>query len=779
MANPILGSFDELTDKFGTTIADMTVDFKLSLLRPWTTGWAMGAQFVTAVFMTIIGVGLFLLDLVVRQTLFIDVIGNAYQSALDWIYQFVNPMWIAMFALAIVITRMFVGDKLILENPKTKSGKIVGMKFEDRTFFDNFNEKGSFGKKVLNQLKNSLFLLIIIAVMMANPFLILEWLFNFVTSMSNQITSHGDGQGTVASIDGVVVPVLQMVNFGAVLGDACNQQWSRTLAGGGDVTKLGCLTSDQQSAASPGAETVITAIIGLVLLVALAYFSWQIFKKTTWFYVMVLLHVAKVPWVAAARLARPGSEREKLDSIKDAFTDAAAATAWLLGAIAIASAGPGLLMMIGTALVEAGMPAFIALSLVAVAYAAAGWAFKEFYGKKLGIKDKRLVVIEEPGTQGWGDFYSNYMVPVHESWTEAFGRGGHRDADEAAAVAAGGESVNEPGKQGVPVVSAYEAAAIDAATGVVDFVPTSVSASSTSIVVNKDLGAVTVAGAPRVSGQGQGQRLSAGVRLVGDGAKQTFDVNNGVAVDDAESVHYAVGMEPNGTGQPQVDASSNGGRHSAAAPSVSGGAKASLNGYGVQAGAVAGALPAGVDGSGPAGDKALVDADVVNTATTGAGSGSQTPEDRRESLAERHRRSIELLNSDGETSPAGDKTAVAEDLVDVATGGLMENAQGLSNLDDAAAEAFIRHQSDLREAGDHGGDAQRASVGSSESSFLDADRMTAEWEDTVVLARTLGVELKTHVVDSNSRVDVVIESSDNEGNNTLGLNLNKGFGDNI
>lgn len=765
MANPLI-DFIDITDRYGTRLVDLTVDVTSSAFAGLSVPFAVGTSLIVVAFMVVISYGLLLLDLVIRQTLFINTVGDVYEAALQWIYQYVNPWQIASIAVLVLIGRMWIVQKFKTQVGPDKSRRIVGLQFETRTLSSDFNAKDSFGKQVFNQLGNTTLLLGVIALLMANPFAIIGWLMNFASTLAGQLSSSGGSSDSTRSVavDGVVAPVLQMVNYGSSLGQSCSEQWSRTLAIGGDVSELGCLTADQRAFTEGSAVMFVTALVGFVMIAALAYFAWQVFKPATLYLVLTTWHVAKVPWQAAWMIASPGEERRKLDDIRGAFTQAVTSMLWLMGALAIAAGGPSLIMVVARAITEQGFPAFLALVGVTAAYGAAGWGMKENYGKPLRFTKNNRPEFVDGGIRTWGELWSNnsWVQNVREAnrdsgpWTT----GPTDDGGSASAVAAQQDSDREKVS-----VNTEDEAVIDQAT---ETMATSVSTQLVKVSVNPavvvlGIAATSIDGARELSRRASEREHSA---VVDSGlGTAAIDGGNGgdkeLNVEGLRARHLAAAQDPDVASTSAMRSVVEGGRHAVPAAAER---LRSMATDAVQQDSAA------EDGE----TKQLADGSWTGQVFGPVASVGPMPGliERGEQLAASYRDAVRRINQDENGGDNLDDDAFTQ------------NVSPLSTMDDIVSGALRRHQADLDEASAilasraaemrQGGDLGESTP---TGVYLAEIRQLVELQNTALLARILGV--RADIAAPETGVDITVDEVDDYGTVRLRFGTKRGFGDDI
>lgn len=382
--NEMMVGFIDVRDRFGTLVWKLGVQVDSSMIKG-TKFWSWPTEFLVSLISLLVSYGVWILDLVLYQNFIGSTLGAMYQSLLDSVYAVINPWIFASCAISVLILRIYVGEKKY-----ERAGGRVNKK-EPTKFALNFDQvvagaDESMRKQLVDQGLQVLMLMALIAFFMANPFLLVQKLIDLAQSLAFAIVSGlaGGGQdGTNAVVDGMYVPLLQMINYGDVLSPACSEQWSQAWANGRDVADLSCLTSAQESAASASAGTLLSAIVATVMVLGFFYFSVAILSKATWFQVKAMFLCALIPWRAAQMIAFPGVERERLEKAIQSFRDVAVAAAWFGGALLIGLVGPSLVMSAAGAAIDAGLPTFIALVIVAVIYGVGGRTMMRHYGKPL------------------------------------------------------------------------------------------------------------------------------------------------------------------------------------------------------------------------------------------------------------------------------------------------------------------------------------------------------------------------------------------------------------
>ncbi|WP_336794333.1 hypothetical protein [Gordonia malaquae] len=414
-SNPITGWID-VVDQYGTQASEMSVWLKYSITRFWLAFPGGLTELIVAIGMVPMMLAIWLMGLVQDQSLFVEIIGGVYQSVLDAIYQVISPWIIVMFALPILLFRLFIGEF----QRETLKDKTTRMKFALNK--STLSEDEGFRKKVVNELVQVSMLLMVMAFLLANPFKVLGMMFGMLTWFATTATTAlSNGAGTVTStvVDGMLVPVLQMINFGHVLEPDCSQQWSQTISAGGDVLELSCVDGEGE----PTFTMVIAALLMIVIAAALIFFSGAAFLKLTFFEGKMVWHMAVLPWQIAWMIASPGVNRQRLDEGVRTFREAIIALLWAAGLILLALLLPGLTTAASYRFVVAtGNEAYIvpALLVMAAMYAGAGYAVWKWYGHpvKWSAEKKRpvLVIAENGPMTSWADLYRRKIKPQVEDY---------------------------------------------------------------------------------------------------------------------------------------------------------------------------------------------------------------------------------------------------------------------------------------------------------------------------------------------------------------------------
>lgn len=748
MSNPWI-SWIVVRDQYGTKLSDLGVTFNTSILRG-NQIWAAPSEFIVQLMLMAASVSLYLLNLVTGHGFLLDLAARGYQIVLDSVYQVVNPLIVAAFAVTVLFARIYIGDKILVN----KAGHVSGIQAHRAASYAD----EAFMKKSISQLGNTAILMAVIIVMMLNPFALLNFIFDAARALGGKLS--GTGSTSVANVDGMVAPLLQMINYGEALGGTCAETWSRTLAAGDDVDKLDCLTAAQASAAQPGAVTVITAIVALVCVVGLAYFAWQVFKKATWFICRTMYFIFIVPWRAALLIANPGSERVKLDKIKDAFVDAFTSLFWLVVCVFIANAGPGILMMLArVAQTEAQLPAAVVLVLLSLAFYYCGKSVTGLVGaawKKDARTGKWSRVEVGDGTAGWNDFFTNnsQVSWLSGSWDEA------RSAVAARRQLPLDDGVDEnregsPAGRGRAAVEVGVDPIVDLATEYVALTPPP--ATSMALVSRFRPG-------PGVAATTSSPSLPATEFIDGEVLGVTYHDNlRGVGGQGTPAPGHTGISSLSAVAEPRAAI----GSRQSIGNGVSGGADRSASGPGRHQKADEGTVTPEHGGvhtpsvTGVGGDV------VVERAsdTTGSARQSDDPTTRRpsrEALLADYREAISEVNDDGYADVVTSATTVRTHVAG-----------------DAVTSAFYRAQTGP-EFGRSGSSTGSSGLLNGAGEFLDANYRDAAFREMTVLAKTLGLEPRSVIADSDDQVvQILFYSSTSDGVNEVRYRNQQGFGDDI
>ncbi|MDE8647532.1 hypothetical protein PXH69_21395 [Rhodococcus qingshengii] len=393
MSNPLV-DFIDLADKYGTQVSRFGVDFSGSLS---TLIWRAPTELIVMFVQLLLTYSIWIVDLIINKGLFLEVAGSVYQSLLDTIYQYVNPLYIAVIAAMILFARMYIGDKVL--TTEKNGGRISGFELNNSTLGGD----EAFRKKITSEVMNSAVLLFIIIIAMANPFTLLVKVFSGITWFVGSLAPQSTGASP--QVDGFLAPMLQVINFQEVLAPACGESWSATLAGGGNVSKLSCLTASEKAATTADHVTLGLAIVSILMAAGFIYFSWIILMRFSWMLCTMIVNVAVVPWQAAMLMANPGNERKKLNAVKDRFLEAAKSLAWLIITVVVASAVPAALI---TAVSSTNMPAVITMLISSALFFLAGKFANKYIGRRFKRdKDGNRIEITDSGATGWNDFRQN------------------------------------------------------------------------------------------------------------------------------------------------------------------------------------------------------------------------------------------------------------------------------------------------------------------------------------------------------------------------------------
>ncbi|TQC45051.1 hypothetical protein EEB14_33980 [Rhodococcus sp. WS4] len=755
MANP-LTDFIDIRDQFGTQLSDLSVSFTVKMTNfNWI--WAGGSEFAIQIALIVSAYSLWLLSLVSGHGFFLELAAAGYQMILDSIYQYVNPMVIGLIAFVVLMARMFIGDKFKMDS----KGHINGVEFNYATFADE-----SFAKKITNQVGNTAILLVVIIVMMSNPFALINFAFDVIRTATNKLS--GAGGAATAAVDGGISPMLQMVNYKVSLADACAATWSRSLAAAGEVNKLDCLTAAQRNGAVADPVTLIVAFAALFVVAGLVYFAWQTFKRASWFVCRTVSFIGVVPWQAAMLIANPGQDRHKLDSIKDTFMSAVKSLFWLLVCFFVAGGGPGIVMGLGELVQGFGLPPFLALLAVSGLYGGLGWVVKHWVGYDWR-KDKKTgkwVKVEGDGTSGWQDFRQNNttMVALTDSW---------RDAQNATPKkrtlggdAAAGGTAHENETKGQPTVDAATNPVVDEVTNYVEL--TEHAQTAKSLLVS---------------------RFSV---TSGLGALDAVPSSEFIEAEIVDVEHFDESTSESVRTQPSI---SSVGRHAApdSAAMVIGGAMLALGAAGGQShsgrvttgspggdGAVSAAHtaheigPASAVGSEPGPPQtvsghvttAVASADATATRTVDGGTDAEgIARPSRESLIASYRDALDEINSTDELTS---ESALGSDV------------HGNSSAGSTVSAAFARAQITRQPSTQHTGPQSSSTVTAGSGEFLAAADRDASWDELVVLARTLGQEPDVVIAEGDSdQHQILFYSSTSDGKNVIKYRTRQGFGDDI
>ena len=778
--------FIDVRDRFGTPVWQLGVHLRSSI---WdgNSQWSWFTDFIVAIVQIVGGYGVWLLDLVVGNETIVGIIGDGAQSVLDTVYRVVNPMIIAMVALIILLGRLYVGEMAVPKGPNGAPKPNAKAKFEFRK--TSVIEDAGFRKKVVDQGSQVLLLLILIGYFMANPFLIVQFLIslgNDLMAAVVQAMSGADSVGSSPLVDGLYVPLVQMINYGEPLSPECTQEWSQTWASGGDVSELGCLTSDQAAFAEASVWSVITAVVGAAMMVAFFRFAFVAFKKTSFYTAKAMYLSALIPWRAAKLLAYPGTERERLDKVYQAFKDCVVTWLWMLGAILLAMCGPVLVTGIASAIIKAGFPTFIAMVGMCLIYWFGAKLMDEAYGKRLVANpDRKWFPFKvDPDdasvtswSMAWQEANNHPLTGKAKAQWEKIDRLHDFDAaaaDEAAAQAQGEEHT-------AMNVSEADREIIDQAMGDGGTTPVVNTESMPTVPLLVDIanGAPALPpGGVRLSGDGDdplngttayGPGRGGPTPMGGGGT--VIDMTKGAAAGEASPVTFVTSIRQWNEYVANQQRSTSNSAVWVASEQVAGQADGTavvgeiVDGH--LTGTGAGAAETAVSEAGVAAAR-IVDGEVVDaSAVESAGT----------SARQRYRQQLEQIAADeGASLPGDGQSGVFSDAVGAA--GMESLVAGVA-LTDVAEEVLRDHHFGVVDS-DQAAPAGAGSTGTGTGSplvegLLGQDSVAAEFKNAQMVAKTLGIVLEPMV---RSGKKLWFEEDAN-GQPTIRFGDGQGFGDDL
>ena len=756
MANP-LTDFLNLTDQFGTNVSDLAVDFTGGVT---SMVWRMGAEFVTAIVQLALVFAIFILNLIVNQGLFVEIAGSMYQVILDYVYKYINPWIIATAAFAILVARIYVGDKVTKDD---KTGRFVRYELNHTNITwgdltkDSPDEK--FRKKVVSQFGNTAILMAVIAVAMANPFTLLSKAFGLINEFVRSVAP--DGVGVSPQVDGVLVPVLHLVNFQGQLTPDCNARWSATLAAGGDVSDLACLTAEQHDAATAGVVTFLISLASILMIGGFAYFAWAILCRFSWLLFRMITHVFVLPWHAALLIANPGNERKKLDTVSDHLREAVTSLFWILVTVFVAQIVPAAVFnAMGSVTDRWRLPSVLQLLIASAVLYGCGKAVHKYIGKKWKHKDGVRTPAPD-GTTGWSDYVTNGRGKV---LTEAFAKANQDSAAElamSAAVVAGTHTATQrsaPGERSVRTGVAVDPA-MDAAASTVNL-----TAPQSAMV--QQPGSPTQTGAVPASGSVAGGAATGGSAQseVGEAAQSATDIaaaaTAAVLAAGEQEIADPIGDSATGVADTAVS-------------------------------------PDALSASGAAGAAAATSATVVVAVARDAGHGHRTDESGGVSVSA----AAAAAAVGSGTEPASDATvepgtaaavldpeAKRHQLINEYTdalGRFADHPDGDPQVTVVAPEQLEPHTFDritrvyAEPAGTGNGPTDSGVTGGS-GEFVSCTQRRLEWKERKILALTLGMRADPPLDEAEEKQpEITFYSSSEDGNNRVKFRGRDGFGDGI
>lgn len=296
-----------LQDSQGVDLADYQLVFTPGLTNISGNIFGIIADFLYAPIVFITGIAAWVADLLANPSTVFGGLEDAFTSAVSPVFDIIPVPALAM--LAATITVAMIGMK------KTSSARET---------------LATDGKRALIGIGAAT----IVVFLASNPFIIVGGVVNFTSSAIRELFAGWSGTGGSVLMDTFLRPMTQMINFGGVLNDACNSQWTSAVSSGGNLT---CV--DEDVIKDPTAMQGFTA--GLGIIVALVVLVFQVFALALVLYHFVSAMVGSgfVLYAACIAIAR----RHNFDFLARTAGFVGAHLVMLFMILVVSLAGPGLI----------------------------------------------------------------------------------------------------------------------------------------------------------------------------------------------------------------------------------------------------------------------------------------------------------------------------------------------------------------------------------------------------------------------------------------------------
>lgn len=264
-------SWSNLTDSAGRRVSTYALKFEEGWIDWRGQILGMGAEGIWTFFMLISTFTTTLLGWV-SDPQWLDSLSEGYHNLTETAFGIVNPLYIAVAAFVILMVYIMV------DTAKSTSLKMT--------------------KQEINRITAGIVIMVIVAVMVANPFALLNEALSLAGALVEVIT--GDSQTKVAAttVDAMIRQPTLIVNYGGAVSEACAEQWSRS---GSLSATSGCFDSGADTATF---STIMLALLALFVAITAMVFTVVSIWKFTLHLTVAVVGVIALPWVAATTIAK-------------------------------------------------------------------------------------------------------------------------------------------------------------------------------------------------------------------------------------------------------------------------------------------------------------------------------------------------------------------------------------------------------------------------------------------------------------------------------------------
>lgn len=264
-------SWSNLTDSAGRRISTYALKFDEGFLDWRGQILSMAAEGIWTFFMLVSTLTTTLLGWV-SDPKWLDSLSEGYHNLTKTAFGVINPLYVAVGAFVILMVYVMV------DTAKSTSMKLT--------------------KSEVNRITAGIVIMLIVAVMVANPFALLNEALSLAGSLVEVIT--GDTQTKVLSttVDAMIRQPTLIINYGGAVSEACATQWSRT---GSLSSGSGCFSSGGDV---PTFSSILLAMLALFVAFTSMVFTIVSIWKFTLHLTVAVVGVISLPWVAAMTIAK-------------------------------------------------------------------------------------------------------------------------------------------------------------------------------------------------------------------------------------------------------------------------------------------------------------------------------------------------------------------------------------------------------------------------------------------------------------------------------------------
>lgn len=338
-----------IVDSSGTNVACYAPMYTDGVMNPLSTlvGFVISTIVQIGIFVT--GLMILLVRLITDPDLLLNYIGGGLQNVLDAIHRVIPPVVLAALGFGIAVFRStapaaaegdgFLGWLVPKSARERVSGNLPQFARINGFNYKKYNDPVRVFTRAITQ---GIVVFGTIYVLSLNPITLLAKAISAVASLGSSI-SQGAGEGTKYATN-IVENLVYLVNFPAGNVD-CIDTWKQAMQTGDKSTLETCT-----EVPDAGVQALLTSLLFIVVLGALAYYLWRLFQRGSLFLLITVWDFVTLPYKLGWEMFKPNftaaNDRKWYDELMETIFEFFIYLIYFLVIVFLLTSGPAAVLML-------------------------------------------------------------------------------------------------------------------------------------------------------------------------------------------------------------------------------------------------------------------------------------------------------------------------------------------------------------------------------------------------------------------------------------------------